>query len=131
MIGRAAWLHRDCARAVSRQQEEIDQLRAELAGRGEADPEAFFEALMRARLGAGYGPVERYRDFRRVFAGPAGRRVLWQILEWAHLFRPVAVRGDSSETYRRDGVRNIGLRILATLNAEPLDRAEQAQNQQG
>lgn len=107
----------------------IGRLRAALIGRGAADPEAFFESLMRARLGEGYGPVERYRDFRQVFASPAGRRVLWQILEWAHLFRPVAVRGDSNETYRRDGERNVGLRILATLNAEPLDRAEQAQSQ--
>lgn len=133
MIGRlkrAGWLHRGCARAVTRQQGEIDRLRAQLAGCGEADPEAFFEALMRARLGEGYGPVERYRDFRQVFASPAGRRVLWQILEWAHLFRPVAVRGDSSETYRRDGERNIGLRMLAVLNAEPLERAERAHSQQ-
>lgn len=106
----------------------IGRLRAALIGQGEADPEAFFESLLRARLGEGYGPVERYRDFRQVFASPAGRRVLWQILEWAHLFRPVAVRGDSAETYRRDGERNIGLRILATLNAEPLDRAQQAES---
>lgn len=107
----------------------IGRLRAALAGRGEADPEAFFDDLLRARLGAGYGPVERTRDFRRVFASPAGRRVLWQILEWAHLFRPVAVKGDSHETYRRDGERNIGLRILATLNAEPLERATEAQKE--
>ena len=70
-----------------------------------------------------YTEADRYRDFRAVFFGEStplqGRRVLWQILEWCRLFRPVSAPGDPHETYRRDGERNIGLKIFMTLNAEP------------
>lgn len=90
---------------------------------GQPDPEAFFAALRRASLGERYTAVDRYRDFRAVFFGEStpqqGRRVLWQILEWCRLFRPVSAPGDPHETYRRDGERNIGLKIFMTLNAEP------------
>ncbi|MEQ8356726.1 MAG: hypothetical protein RH942_14380 [Kiloniellaceae bacterium] len=90
---------------------------------GQPDPEAFFEALRRASLGRRYTRADRYRDFRAVFFGEStplqGKRVLWQILEWCRLFRPVSAPGDPHETYRRDGERNIGLKIFMTLNAEP------------
>ena len=90
---------------------------------GQPDPEAFFAALRRASLGERYTAIDRYRDFRAVFFGEStpqqGKRVLWQILEWCRLFRPVSAPGDSHETYRRDGERNIGLKIFMTLNAEP------------
>jgi hypothetical protein len=91
--------------------------------RGRPHPERFFDDLRRAQLGPRYTAAERYRDFRAVFFGDStaqqGRRVLWQILEWCRLFRPVSVAGDPHETYRRDGERNIGLRIFMVLNAEP------------
>lgn len=87
------------------------------------DPDAFFAALRRASLGERYTTIDRYRDFRAVFFGEStpqqGKRVLWQILEWCRLFRPVSTPGDPHETYRRDGERNIGLKIFMTLNAEP------------
>lgn len=90
---------------------------------GQPDPDAFFTALRRASLGERYTAVDRYRDFRAVFFGEStpqqGKRVLWQILEWCRLFRPVSAPGDPHETYRRDGERNIGLKIFMTLNAEP------------
>jgi hypothetical protein len=90
---------------------------------GEPDPDAFFDALRRAKLGGRYSAVDRTRDFRAVFFGSStpqqGQRVLWQILEWCRLFRPVSAPGDPHETYRRDGERNIGLKIFMTLNAEP------------
>ena len=93
------------------------------APKGDPDPEAFFEDLRRASLGERYGAIDRYRDFRAVFFGEStpqqGKRVLWQILEWCRLFRPVSAPGDPHETYRRDGERNIGLKIFMTLNAEP------------
>ncbi len=89
---------------------------------GQPDPDAFFEALRRAALGQRYTGIDRYRDFRAVFFGEStpqqGKRVLWQILEWCRLFRPVSAPGDPHETYRRDGERNIGLKIFMTLNAE-------------
>jgi hypothetical protein len=97
------------------------------------DPEAFFAALSRASLGGHYTPLDRYRDFRAVFFGQStpeqGKRVLWQILEWCRLFRPVSAPGDPHETYRRDGERNIGLKIFMTLNAEP-DAPEDMTEQQ-
>lgn len=98
--------------------------------RGRPDPDAFFEALRRASLGERYTTIDRYRDFRAVFFGEStpqqGKRVLWQILEWCRLFRPVSAPGDPHETYRRDGERNIGLKIFMTLNAEP-DEPEDSQ----
>lgn len=93
--------------------------------RAEVDIDAFFGDLRRfAPIRDRYTAQDRYRDFRAVFiSGGAtpdqARRVLWQVLEWCRLFRPVATPGDSHETYRRDGERNIGLRIFMTLHAEP------------
>ncbi|NIA72523.1 hypothetical protein HBA54_28440 [Pelagibius litoralis] len=91
------------------------------------DPEGFFEDLRRAAVGKNYSGIDRYRDFRAVFFGEStaeqGRRVLWQILEWCRLFRPVSAPGDPHETYRRDGERNIGLKVFMTLNAEPAREA--------
>ena len=81
------------------------------------DLERFFGRLARDHLGPDYGAAERRRDFRSVFATPAGRRVLWSLLDWCGLFRPVAVKGDPYETYHRDGRRDIGLRIIRTLEA--------------
>ncbi|NIA72279.1 hypothetical protein HBA54_27170 [Pelagibius litoralis] len=98
--------------------------------RSEPDADAFFDDLRRSAVGANYSHVDRYRDFRAVFFGEStphqGKRVLWQILEWARLFRPIAAPGDPHETYRRDGERNIGLKIFMTLNAEPAGRPEEA-----
>jgi len=87
------------------------------SGDGAGDLEGFFGRLARDQLGPGYGAAERRRDFRSVFATPAGRRVLWSLLDWCGLFRPVAVKGDPYETYHRDGRRDIGLRIVRTLEA--------------
>ena len=81
------------------------------------DLERFFAGLARDQLGPGYGGAERRRDFRSVFSTPAGRRVLWSLLDWCGLFRPVAVKGDPYETYHRDGRRDIGLRSVRTLEA--------------
>ena len=93
------------------------------------DPDAFFRDLAAAQLGAGYGAAERRRDFRSVFATPAGRRVLWTLFDWCGLYRPVAVKGDPYETYHRDGRRDIGLRILKALDTEPLERPDSAQSE--
>ncbi|MDJ0944259.1 MAG: hypothetical protein QNJ30_12375 [Kiloniellales bacterium] len=91
--------------------------RRRAAGDRGADLERFFGRLARDQLGPGYGAAERRRDFRTVFATPAGRRVLWSLLDWCGLFRPVAVKGDPYETYHRDGRRDIRLRIIRTLEA--------------
>lgn len=89
----------------------------------EPDIDKFFASLTPVQLGASYTRMDRYRDFRRVFGTEDGKRVLWQIFEWTHMFRPIAVK-DPHDTYRRDGERNIGLKILAMMNAEPLGEPE-------
>jgi hypothetical protein len=82
-----------------------------------------FEELARAP-----GPAnaeERRRDFRAVFLEtPQGQAVLYEILSWAHVFRPVFAPGDPYATHYRDGERNIGLKILAALHAEPTPQPE-------
>lgn len=95
------------------------------------DPVGFFEGLAPSRPASGYGPRERYRDFRAVFLeSPAGRRVLWQIFDWARVFAPATVPGDPYATHFRDGERNLGLRVLAALNAEPPETPKTAESDQ-
>ncbi len=97
------------------------------------DPRVFFDQLAKAKLGERYGEDDRYRDFRAVFLGQSGpeqgNRVLWQILEWTRMYQRVAAPGDPHETYFRDGERNVGLRILVTLNVEPDRRRERAKGE--
>ena len=94
--------------------------RRRAARQGTPDPLALQRALGRAHLGRRYGPRQRWQDFRAVLTEtPEGQRVLWQLLEWSRLYRPVAVHDEPHMTYFRDGERNMGLRVLATLNAEP------------
>lgn len=98
--------------------------------RPESDLDGFFRSLSAQQLGPAYGPLDRHRDFKRVFSSAEGRRVLWTILDWCGLYRPVAVKGDPHETYHRDGRRDIALRIIRAMNAEPLDRPVAAEAQQ-
>ena len=103
-------------------------------GRGNPDPVAF-----QARLGRAFGIDPRrypaaalHRDFRDTLTGtPRGRRVLYKILEWGHVYQPSFVQGDPHGTAFRDGERNLALRVLAALNAEVEDdRAEAAVTEQ-
>jgi len=88
----------------------------------EPDPEAFLDDLRKAQSGR-YTRMERYKDFRAVFMGSdAGKRVLWQILRWGKMFGTVAQPNNPHMTYFRDGERNIGLRIMHTMNAEPAEQ---------
>jgi hypothetical protein len=99
----------------------FDWMAERFGERGRPDPEALFADLARAHADVGYGDADRYRDFRQVFLGSVqGRKVLYEIFTWANLFRPVFIPGDPYATHYRDGERNIGLKILATLNAEPV-----------
>jgi len=106
---------------------------AKLMGRrrppvGRADPEAMFRDLARLHTGRAYDDFERYRDFRDVFLGsPQGKKVLYEILTWAHMFRPAFVPGDPYATHYREGERNAGLKIMAALNAEPGGAPAQAE----
>ncbi len=53
-------------------------------------------------------------DYRRVFGTDQGKRVLWDILKNAHIMSP-CYSGRAEEAVFRDGERNVGLRIMATL----------------
>ncbi len=115
----------------------IDRLRRLIRGRsseshrpGEPDPDAFMAALARSHMGANYRAFDRHRDFQTVFVdSDAGRRVLYQIFEWTHLYRSSYVPGDACATHVREGERVAGLKIFATLNGQPKEHAAVAQSE--
>jgi hypothetical protein len=85
-----------------------------------ADLEAYFTELANAVAVEPYTPEDRYRDFRHVFmASETGRRVLREILAWAHMAKTSMVRGDAFATHFAEGERNIGIRLLVTATVEP------------
>lgn len=98
--------------------------------RGNPDPERFLAELARAYPGKGrYTDVDRYRDFRALFLETdRGRRVLYELLSWGHVFRASApmAQFDPHKTLFHDGERSIALKIMATMNAEPMERPAQA-----
>ena len=59
------------------------------------------------------------------------KRVLWEIFEWCRMYRAVAAPGDPYETYRRDGMRSVGLRILGVMHEEPEERPTRAISELG
>lgn len=89
------------------------------------DLDGLMSELASAQI-AGRTPMDRYREFRLVFLGTdAGRRVLHDILDWGHVWMPTAVPGDPYETYRREGERNMALKIIVTTHREPRDQPQQ------
>ncbi len=66
-----------------------------------------------------YGPADQYRDFARLFDSPMGRRVLAIILVRCQLWERSYTPGDSHETAKREGMRDIGLWLMETINMEP------------
>lgn len=85
------------------------------------DIEAFLAELAASHPGKGYSKMDRYRDFKRLFGSEDGRRVLHELFSWGNMFRPVAPMSkfDPYETAFHDGERNIVLKLLAVMNAEP------------
>ena len=78
----------------------------------------------------GYTPQDRYRDFRAVFMSTEqGQRVLREILAWGHVFKPSVQAAGAIDPHRvtfAEGERNIALRLLTTINREPVDGPKQA-----
>lgn len=84
------------------------------------DPLAFFNKLLAVQIGDEYTEADRHRDFKAVFLGDErGRRVLYQLLAWTHMFEPSFVPEAGDETIFREGERNIGLQLFACMNTEP------------
>ena len=72
----------------------------------------------------GYSPVERYRDFRKVFGTDEGKRVLREILSWGRMFRS-PVLGKPIDPYAMAvafGERNMALKLMATVHTGPVDK---------
>lgn len=79
--------------------------------------------LHAALPGAEYTPVDRRGEFRSVFReAPVGRRVLAQVLDRCRVCERSFVPGDSLETARREGMRDIGLWLLEVLADDAADR---------
>jgi len=58
-----------------------------------------------------------------VFLGTAqGKRVLYEIIGWAGVLESAVVPGDPHMTYHREGMREMGVMILAVLRAGPPDK---------
>jgi hypothetical protein len=82
------------------------------------NPDTFLRELKAAQLGS-YSRMQRYRDFRAVFLGTSeGKRVLWQLIHWAHIYQS-NMNEDPSIMAFREGERNMGLKVMRTMNTEP------------
>jgi hypothetical protein len=54
-------------------------------------------------------------DFKAVLDTPEGRRVLWRLLTFCHIYE--SSFHPSSQIYFNEGVRSVGLKILADIQA--------------
>ena len=86
------------------------------------------ELLLTLPAREGYTPVDRYRDFRKVFGTDEGKRVLSEILSWGRILR-VPVLGKPIDPYAMAvafGERNLALKLMAAVNIEPPDKPQRA-----
>lgn len=84
----------------------------------------YLEILADLSVPEDYDPVDRYKDFRKVFLETEpGRRVLRQILGWGHLLKSHLVRMprpiDPYSILGLEGERNLALRIFSVMLIEP------------
>lgn len=94
------------------------------------DPESLARQIAESHGRMRYGEYDRYRDYRRVLLSSGdGLRVLNDVLDACGVYRPTYVRGDSHETARREGRREIGLLLLHRMNYEPAARPETANSE--
>lgn len=62
---------------------------------------------------------EKYQlkmDYGATFGTEQGQRVLDDLYKACHMNETIAVRGDSHDTYFRDGARSVFLRITKIMN---------------
>lgn len=72
------------------------------------------EQVKEARLKEKFGRERELEDMRSVLASHRGRRLIWRYLEECGVFK-ISFTG-SSETFFKEGKRDIGLRLLADIN---------------
>ncbi len=85
-----------------------------------------FDDLTPSRI-EGYTNFDRFRDFRAVFlTSDQGKRVLNEILMWTGLFAKTISSNpvDSYASHIRMGERNIGVKLIETLNLEPVQKPD-------
>lgn len=73
-----------------------------------------------------YLPMDRYRDFKKVFGTAEGKRVLREILSWGRMFRS-PVLGKPIDPYAMAvafGERNMALKLMAAVYTEPKDKPQ-------
>lgn len=86
------------------------------------DVEAFFQDLAKAFVSPNYTAEDRYREFRKVFlSDETGKRVLYQVLAWGHMFRNSAAlaKHDPYQTQFYEGERNLAQRVWAAIHQQP------------
>ena len=87
-----------------------------------ADPEKFLENLSSSR-NTKYSRSDRYRDFRQVFHGHSspeqGQRVLAEIFKLGGMYGGSYDGIDPNGTFVRAGKRDLCVRIMAIMNADP------------
>ncbi len=65
-------------------------------------------------------PMDCHRDFQQLFTGSdAGTRVFKEIMLQGRMLTSNAAKGDPHETYLREGMRNLAIRIAKLTFEEP------------
>lgn len=72
--------------------------------------------------------AEIARAYSEVFATPAGRVVLEDLLKFGHFAEQIHGSGDPYETTFRDGKRRVVLRILSFVKLGPVEAFELARD---
>jgi len=66
-------------------------------------------------------------DVKWLMSSPRGRRIVWRLLSMAGVFRSSFT--GNSETFFREGRRDIGLRVLEWVSAHAPDRYQEMQQE--
>ena len=76
----------------------------------------------------GYSPMDRYRDFRKVFGTDEGKRALNEIISWGRILH-APILGRPVDPYAMAitfGERNMALKLMAAVYTEPVDKPQRA-----
>jgi hypothetical protein len=84
------------------------------------------EEILRVTSQEGYTPMDRYRDFKKVFGTEDGKRVLREIISWGRLLK-TPMMGNPIDPYAMAiafGERNLASKIMAAIHNEPPDKPQ-------
>jgi len=81
-------------------------------------------------ISEGYSKRDRYQDFHQLFKSAKGKRVLREMLSWGRMFKTSASASpvDPYLMAIREGQRNMAIRLLATINQEPVEQPTKTRN---